>query len=173
MDPLLMKLTRLRGVGKTLAARLTDAGLDSFEKIAAAGREGLKNIRGINPRAIPSILSQAAELSEDAPVKTVRQVHDHTSLLADRIQAIAGNVRDRFGDELQGKAAKKVEKEVLRIPGFLDQASSKFRKKKKRVVKRLVKAEKRLAAAEGEGLKKIGKRLKKTRKSLAKISVPR
>lgn len=173
MDPMIKRLTRLRGVGEVLAARFVDAGLDSFGKIAAAGEDGLKKIRGINPRAVSSILAQATELSAETSAKSVSQVHEQAALLADRIQVIAEMVRDRFGEELQGKAGKKVERDMLRIADVLDQASSKFRKKKKRVVKRLVKAQKRLATAESAGLRELRKRLKKTRKSLVKISVPR
>ena len=173
MDPLIMRLTRLRGVGEILASRLVEAGLDSFGKIAAAGEDELKKIRGINPRALSSILAQANELSADAPVKTVRTVHEQAALLADRVQVLVETARDRFGQELQGKTGKKIEKDLLRIASILDQSSTKFRNKKKRVVKRLVKAQKRLATADRAGLRELRKRLKKTRKSLAKISLPR
>lgn len=172
MDPLIACLTRLHGVGEILAARLVEAGLDSFGKIAAAGEDELKKIRGISPRAVSSILAQATELSEDAPVETVRTVHEQAALLVDRLQVLVEVVHERYGEALQGKTGKKIEKDLLRIAGILDQHSTKFRKKN-RVVKRLVKAQKRLDGAERAGLQELRKRLKKTRKSLAKISVPR
>jgi hypothetical protein len=87
------------------------------------------------------------------------------------VQEIAKNVRDRFGEELKGKTGKKVEKEILKITGYLDCNSLKIRKK--RVAKGLAKAEKKLVIADNASLKKIRKCLKKTRKSLNKISFQR
>ena len=68
----------------------------------------------------------------------------------------------------RGKTGKKIEKEILKIVGFLDSPS--LKKRKNKVAKGLAKAEKRLAIAEDAGLKKIQKCLKRTRKSLGKIS---
>ncbi len=107
MDPLTKKLTRIRGVGLVLAARLRDSGLVSFEKIVDAGVDGLQKMRGINPRAIPAILSQAAEIIAEESEKTVSHNLDRALLLSGRVQEIAQAVRIRFGDELQGKTAKK------------------------------------------------------------------
>ena len=171
MDPLIKNLTRLRGVGVILAARFRDSGLDSFEKIVEAGGTGLQKIRGINPRVIPSILSQAAGMIAEESEKTVGYIQDRASLLSSRVQEIAQTVHNRFGEELKGKTGKKVQKEIYKIVGYLDSPSLKRRKNK--VAKGLVKAEKRLAIAEDAGLKKIRKCLKRTRKSLGKISSPR
>lgn len=171
MDPMLKKLTRLRGVGVVLATRLKESGLESYDRIIVAGADGLQKIRGINPRAIPAILAQAAEMAAEESEKTVTQVVDKTSLLSNRVQEIAKNVRDRFGEELKGKTGKKVEKEILKIAGFLDKNSLKIQKK--RVAKGLAKAEKKLVVAEDASLKKIRKCLKRIRKSLNKISFQR
>jgi hypothetical protein len=168
VDPLIKNLTRLRGVGEILAARLCDSGLDSFEKIVGAGVDGLQKIRGINPRVIPAILTQAAELIAEESEKTACYVQDKASLLSCRVQEIAQSVTNRFGEELKGKAGKKVEKEIHKIVGLLDSPSLKSRKNK--IAKGLAKAEKKLAIAEDAGLKKIRKCLKRTRKSLGKIS---
>jgi hypothetical protein len=171
MDPMLKKLTRLRGVGVVLAGRFIESGLDSFDRIIAAGADGLHKIRGINPRAIPTILAQAAEMVTEESEKTVTKEVDRTSLLSNRVQEIAKNVRDRFGEELKGKTGKKVEKEILKITGYLDFNSLKIQKK--RVAKGLSKAEKKLVVAEKASLKNIRKCLKRTRKSLNKISFQR
>jgi len=168
VDPVLKKLTRLRGVGNVLANRFKDAGLDSFEKIVDAGADGLAKIRGINLRAIPAILAEAAGLIVEETEKTGHQAVDKTIILSGRVQELAKNIRDRFGDELKEKTGKKVEKELLKIVGFLDGLS--LKRQKMKVVKGLAKAEKKLAIAEGSGLKKIRKCLKRTRKSLGKIS---
>jgi flagellar motility protein MotE (MotC chaperone) len=170
MDPLINQLTRLRGVGQTLAARFRDSGLNSFDRIVDAGEEGLKKIKGINPRAIPAILAQAAELSAEASEKTVLLVRAKASQLSGRVQSIAEDVRVRFGEEMKGKTGKKVEKEILRIASALEDASQQLKKKKKRAAKVFAKVEKRLAAADETGLKELRRCLKKTRKSLKKIS---
>lgn len=168
MDPLIKKLTRLRGVGVILAARFRDSGLDSFEKIVEAGADGLQKIRGINPRVIASILSQAAGMIAEESEKTVGYLQDRASLLSSRVQEIAQTVHNRFGDELKGKVGKKVQKEIFKIVCYLDSPS--LKRQKNKVTKGLAKAEKRLAIAEDAGLKKIRKCLKRTRKSLGKIS---
>src|SRR5512134_11561 len=52
MDKAVLKeLQQIKGVGEVVAQRLVEAGFDSFAKVAEAGEEGLRNIRGINPRA--------------------------------------------------------------------------------------------------------------------------
>ncbi|MGA7826974.1 MAG: helix-hairpin-helix domain-containing protein [Geobacteraceae bacterium] len=168
MDPALKKLTKLRGVGVVLATRLRDIGLDTFEKIVDAGADGLSKVRGINLRAIPAILAQAAELVVEESKQAADQAVDKVGTLSGRVQEVAQDVRDRFSSELKGKTGKKVEKEILKIVRYLDSPSLKRRKKK--VAKGLAKAEKRLAIAEEAGLKKIRKCLKRTRKSLSKIS---
>ena len=168
MDPVLKKLTRLRGVGDVLANRLKDAGLDTFEKIVDAGADGLAKIRGINLRAIPAIVAEAAELVVEETEKNVDQTVDKATILSSRVQDLAKNIRDRFADELKEKHGKKVEKELLKIVGFLDGLS--LKRQKKKVVKGLAKAEKKLAIAEDAGLKQLRKCLKRTRKSLSKIS---
>jgi hypothetical protein len=168
MDPLLKKLTRLRGVGVVLATRFKDSGLDTFEKIAAVGEEGLSKVRGINLRAVPAILVQAAELAAEEAGRVIDQAADKATSLSARVQDVTRNVRDRFGDELQGKTGKKIEKEIFKIIDYLDSTS--LKRSKKKVAKGIAKAEKRLAMAEKASLKKIRKCLKRTRKSLAKIS---
>lgn len=168
MDSVLKKLTRLRGVGIVLAKRFNDAGLDTFEKIVEAKAEGLSKIRGINLRAVPTILAQAAELLVEETEKTADQVVDKPLVLRGRVQAVAQNIQDRFGDELKGKTAKRIEKEIIKIVALLDRPS--IKSQKKRVVKGLARADKKLLIAEHAGLKKIRKCLKKTRKTLRKFS---
>lgn len=48
----LKELQGLKGVGDILAQRFIKAGYDTFDKVAAAGEEGLRKIQGINPRMI-------------------------------------------------------------------------------------------------------------------------
>jgi len=166
MDDVTRELRRLKGVGEVLAGRLVSAGMDSLEKIVAAGEEGLKAIKGINPRAIPVILSQAAAMSSDASERRLGELRERTAAMGLRVQTMAADVKSRFGEELAGKDGRKVERDLLRIAGSLDTVAVLLEKRRKRAWKVLSKFEKRLSALEGAGLKEIRKGLKKTRKML-------
>lgn len=169
MDNVTRELRRLKGVGAVLAGRFVEAGLDSIEKVAAAGEEGLKGIKGINPRSVPSILSQAAGMAADASAGRVRELRERTAVAAGRVQEIAADVRERFGEEIAGKTGKKVEKDILRIAASLASVAVKLETKGKRAGKVLSRFEKRLPGLEGAGLKEIRKGLKKTRKTLKRF----
>lgn len=169
MDQVTRDLRRLKGVGAVLAGRFVAAGLDSFEKVVAAGEEGLKGIKGINPRNVQSILSQAAALAVEASAGRVRELRERAASATGRVQEIAADVRDRFGAELAGKTGKKVEKDILRIAASLETVAAKLESKGKRAGKVLSRFEKRLAGLEGAALRDIRKGLKKTRKTLKRF----
>ncbi|KAF0221161.1 MAG: hypothetical protein FD174_659 [Geobacteraceae bacterium] len=166
------ELARLKGVGEILAARLAEAGIDTFEKVVAAGEVGLRKIRGLNPRMIPSILSQASELVGEAAKsreKKVEELKSRAAALKEQVQAIALSVRDRFKGEIAGKSGRNVEKEILKAVTSLEKVEAKLVKRVKRAGKGLAKAEKRLAGLVDSGLTGVGKGLKKARKSLKRI----
>lgn len=172
MDKRVKKLMRLRGVGEILAARFLEAGIDSYEKIAAAGEEGLKKIKGINPRAVSGILAQASELASEAvaePEKKMAELQQKSRALTGRVQEIASDVRERFREEITGRLGKKIEKQITRIVGSLDAVSAQAGVKRKRAAKGLARAEKHLSIQGEAGLKDIRKSLKKVRKSLKRI----
>jgi len=166
MDGVEKELSRLKGVGAVLAGRLAAAGLDSFERILAAGEDGLKAIKGMNPRSIPSLLSQAEQMVSDAAAGRLTGLRERAAAVDRRVQDIAADVKSRFGEELGGKLGRKVEKDILRIAGALDALSASLEKSGKRAGKVISKLEKRLAARDGAGLKEIRKGLKKSRKML-------
>ncbi len=172
MDIRAKELTRLRGVGENLAARFLEAGIDSFEKVVAAGEEGLKKIKGINPRAISGILAQAAELAAESTLeagKKMAELRERSTVLAGRVQEIAAEVKDRFREEITGKIGKKIEKQIIRIVGSLEMVAAEAGVKQKKAVKGLARAEKHLSMQSEAGLKEIRKSLKKARKSLKRI----
>jgi len=169
MDKVTRELRRLKGVGAVLAGRFMEAGIDSFEKVVAAGEEGLKVIRGINLRTVPSILSQAAEMAAEASEERVRELRERTAAVTGRVQEIAADIRDRFAEEIAGKTGKKVEKDILRIVASLESVAAKLETKGKRAGKVLSRFEKRLPTLDGAGLKDIRKGLKKTRKTLKRF----
>jgi hypothetical protein len=172
MKKRLSELQKLKGVGEVLSGRLVAAGYDTFAKVAAAGEEGLKKIPGINPRLVPSIVEQAGQLSGEAKTTKAQKVEalkKSAAVLKEQVQGVALRVRDAFPQEAGGKAARKVEKEILKLIASLEKVEGKFESKVKRAGKGLAKAEKRLAALADAGLADIGRGLKKARKSLKRV----
>jgi len=168
----LKELQTLKGVGKVLSQRFIEAGYDTFAKIAAAGEDGLKKIRGINPRAIQSIIDQAGEMAGEthkSKEEKIAELKARAASLKGQVQAIALDVQSRFLEETTGKTGKKVELELIKIISSLEKAEDNLESKAKKAGKRLAKAEKRLEDLTGSGLKSIGKELKKARKSLKRI----
>lgn len=167
---LMMKeLQKLQGVGEVLSRRFMEAGYDTFAKVAAAGEEGLRKIPGINPRMTGSIVAQAAALSTETVKSKASKTEElklRAAALKEQVQAIALSVRDRFAADVSAKGGRKLEKEILKLIGTLEQVEGKLETRVKRAGKVLIKTEKRLEGLTVSGLKKIGKGLKKARKSL-------
>lgn len=174
MKKKLNALQQLKGVGDVLSGRLVEAGYDTFARVAAAGEEGLKQIPGINPRLVPSILEQAARLAgevEPTKAQKVETLKRNTVVLKEQVQGIALRVRDAFPQEAAGKLGRKVEKELLKVIASLEKVEGKLDTRVKRAGKGLAKAEKRLAALADADLAAIDKGLKKARKSLKRVLV--
>ncbi len=171
MAQTMKELQKIKGIGTVFAKRFLDAGYDTFGKIAAAGEEGLRNIRGINAQMMQSVLAQAGELAREAGktrTETVTQLKRQVSGLTSQVQEIALNMQKRFQKEVTGKKGKKVKKEMARIIASLERAEGQLQTEVKKTGKVLVKAEKKLGGLTVTGLKELEKGLKKTRKSLQK-----
>jgi hypothetical protein len=162
-------LEQLKGVGKVLAKRLYDAGFDSFAKIAQAGEEGLKKVRGVSPRYLGSILEQARQLSETAHTgrqARVEVLKQRLTEVKEQVQVLTETTRQRFQEELSGKSGKKLTSDLVRIEDALEQMNVGGKKKSKRAGKALIKAQKRVAGLEDASLKKVHKGLKRARKTM-------
>jgi hypothetical protein len=166
------ELQRIRGIGDVLALRLLEAGHDSFRKIAELGENGLKAIKGINPRAIPDILDQARCLADGergegeqkaAALKASVQGLRHS------VQDLTVTAKERFREKLAGKTGRKLTESLVRFIAVLEEVEGKAGKKVKKTAKGLAKAEKRLEGLAGAGLKDLRRGLKKARKSLQKV----
>jgi hypothetical protein len=172
MDGALKDLTRLRGIGPVLGRRLLDAGLDGFEKIAGAGEDGLKKILGLNPRMIPSLLSQVAGMAADAECareSALEEMRQRIDRLVGTVRDMAAHVKDRLGPEGVGRHGKKIETEIFKILVLLDKLTTRLGTKRKRTAKGLDRAEKRLLSLKDAGMTEIEKGLRKSRKSLKRI----
>ena len=169
------KLIKIRGVGEVLAKRLVEAGLESYEKIAAAGEERLLNIKGMNPRAVPGILIQSEQMLAEVQAGKSRkeeELKQSAQALREHVQGIAVDLRDRFSADLAGKMGKKVEKDIMKVILSLEKVETKLQSSsRKRTAKGLAKAEQRLGGLEGADLNKARKGLQKARKSLKKVLV--
>jgi len=166
------ELQKLKGVGDVLSRRFVEAGYDSCAKVAAAGEEGLKKIKGLNSRMIQPILAQAAEMIGEARktrADKVQELKQKTDALKVQLQEIALDVRDRFKDEIAGKLGRKLEKDIVKVLSSLESVEGKLESKVKKAGKGLAKAEKRLEALTGAKLEGIGKGLRKARKSLKRV----
>jgi hypothetical protein len=164
-------LQQLKGVGSVLAKRLFDAGFDSFAKIAQAGAEGLKKVRGISPRFLNSILEQAKDLSEAAPQghpARAEALQQQLSEVKQQVQDLAAATRQRFEQRLSGKPGRKLTSDLVRIEDALTRLGNGGKKSVKRAGKALLKAQKRVEGLEEASLKKVRKGLKRARKAVLK-----
>lgn len=164
-------LKRLKGVGSILGKRLYDAGFDSFTKIAQAGEEGLRKVRGISPRAIGSIIEQARQL---AGIGDLEEPQAHEEIpgrvieVREKIETLAQRTRERFSAKMNGRCGKKMASDLIRIEDALSQIHGFGKKRSKRAGKALVKAEKRVTGLEDASLKKVRKGLKRAKKAVLK-----
>jgi hypothetical protein len=166
------KLIKLRGVGNVLANRLVEAGFDSYDKIVVAGEEGLNKIKGMNPRAVPGILSQAEEMLADINAGKNRreeELKQAAQALREHVQGVAADLKDRFSADLAGKMGTKIEKEIMKVIVSLEKVETKLPVRGKKAAKGLAKAEKRLSGLQEAGLNKVRKGLQRARKSLKRV----
>lgn len=164
-------LQQLKGVGRVLSKRFSELGLDSFDKIAEAGEDRLKKVSGINPRLVTGIVQQAKELAEapaEAGEDRLEAVKKHLGELKEKIQALVAGTQQRFPDELDGKHARKISKDLVRIVDALEKIGGSGKKRCKRAGKALVKADKRVEGLQEAGIRKVHKGLKKARKAVLK-----
>lgn len=173
MEKQLTQLLKIRGVGKVLASRFVEAGLDSCEKIVTAGASELAKIKGVKANAIAGIIRQAMELAPDKQSKQEKkaaQLKELAASLKSQVAGIATDVHDRFAEDLAGKLGQKVEKELQKFMATLEKTETKLKTSGKKAARGLSGAEKKLAVVEEAGLKKIRKALKGARQSLKKIT---
>ena len=166
------ELQRIKGIGAVLSVRLLEAGHDSFAKIVKLGESGLKEIKGINLKAIPDIIEQAARLSEKKPGtrdERVAALKGSLHGLRQSVQELTRAAKDRFSEKLAGKAGKKVTESLVRFIDAVEKLEDKAGKKVKRSGKAVMKAEQQLEGLAAAGLKEFRTRLKRARKALQRV----
>ena len=173
MKKTMKELQKIKGIGEILTMRFIKAGYNSFEAIVAAGEEGLKKIKGISPQMIPSILEQATALAAECKAEHSRKVAEIKAAavaIRKQVEGIGRAIKERPGEELQGKIGGKIETQLSKMLIALEKVEGSLEKRVKRAGKKLAKAGKCLATVSTDtGIKGIGSRLKKARKSLKGI----
>ena len=166
------ELQRLRGIGGVLAERLVAAGLDDFDKIVAAGATGLVRIRGLQFRAIPSILAQAADLATAGKAQRRRRIGElkqAARIVRMRLGNGLSNFRERFPEEFASPGGLKLEGELLRLLSLLLRVEQKLDRRVKRAEKGVRHAE-RLADEMAEApFEAASARANKSRKALQRV----
>lgn len=166
------ELQKIKGIGEVLSVRLLEAGHDSFAKIVKLGESGLKEIKGINLKAIPDIIVQAARLSEKKPAardQKVALVNESLQGLRQAVQELTRAARDRFSEKLAGKTGKKLTESLVRFIDAIEKLEDKAGKKVRRTGKAVIKAEEQLEGLAETGLKELRKGLKRARKALQRV----
>jgi len=162
------ELQKLHGVGEVLSRRLVEAGLHNCERIVVAGEDGLRMVKGINPRMIQGILAQAAEMSGTARAgrtERIAQLKKAAQEMKSGLEARVGEQRDQLGDELAGEG-RKLEKQFLKTLTVLEEFEGQLETKVKKAGKGMVRAERTLARMTEQGTNKVVRSLKKARKFL-------
>ena len=176
-DPL-QELQQLKGIGAVTAGRLIEAGLTTFPAIVSAGEEGLRSIAGINPRSIPAILAQAAELAEGlrqqqteaAPATPDEDLRAIVEELRLSVQEIAVAARERFSEETADRVGRKLTRNLVATLDALYVIEEMLERRPRRCRKALVKARKRLEELTGAEPEQTRKGLKRARKALERVT---
>ncbi|MHB1400539.1 MAG: helix-hairpin-helix domain-containing protein [Trichloromonadaceae bacterium] len=166
------ELQKIKGIGAVLAQRLIEAGIDSPAKLAEMGEEGLKQLRGINPRMIPAILEQAQALAAEAtmdPGNKLQELQQTSLRIKEEVQRLVAAALENQGEKLLGKKGERLEKQLRKLLAGLEQANATLGVRPKRTAKGLAKIEKRLGELTSEGVKALTQGLKKARKPLKRL----
>ncbi|NVN99682.1 MAG: helix-hairpin-helix domain-containing protein [Geobacteraceae bacterium] len=165
-------LQKIRGIGDVLSARLIEEGHDTFTKIVQLGESGLKSIKGINPKAITDIITQAGQLAAYEPGerdKKVSALKESLNRLRLSVQSLTTVASERFSEKLSGKTGRKMTESLVSFIEAVESIEETTGKKVKRTGKALLKAEKRLEGLADAGLKDLRKGLKKAKKALQRV----
>src|SRR5690349_18195793 len=135
-------LTELRGIGPILAQRLKDAGFGSFAKIAEAGEEQLKTIKGFKKGAAAEVAAEAVLLTESrqrTAKERAAEVKERVGAVREKMIFLAESTLERYSSP---KARRRINTDIAQIGDALDRMAE-ARKGLKRAAKGLLKAEKR------------------------------
>ena len=165
-------LQKIRGIGGVLSARLIEEGHDTYAKIVKLGESGLKSIKGINPKAVTDIITQAGQLAASEPSdrdKKIATLKDSLNRLRLSVQGLTAAANERFNEKLSGKTGRKLTESLVSFIEAVESIEETTGKKVKRTGKALLKAEKRLEGLAEAGLRDLRTGLKKAKKALQRV----
>lgn len=173
MTAQMKELQQIRGIGAILSQKLIAAGHDSCAKVAALGEEGLKQFKGINPKAIPSILEQATQLAkQDGSDREARisALKDYAATLRQSVQNLTASAREHGNGKIPKKVERKITDALVDFLFALEKVEGRAHKRVKRTGRGLAKAAERLEGLPAGNLKAIRKGLKRAKKSLQRVN---
>jgi len=165
-------LTRINGVGKTTAARLTEAGWHSFAQLAEAQPEDLLKVPGLHTATAKRIIDQAQRIVSghaDTVEHLVGTLLPACDKLMSEVQGLMLGIGSRSDDTLDDRLKRRLERETEKVLGSLQKVRSDLVDSLTRVGRGLAKVDRKLAQLGATAdPKAIRKGLKKARKTLRK-----
>ena len=162
-------LTKVKGIGKTIAERLIANGIDSLDKLAIASADELGKIRGLQSTDLPEIIAQAKELAlaEKLNDETLAALMVDTSRLKDEVETLVHHIRERFADEGDlGDKHKILRKEISRTLASLERVEAALSSQLRRLGKGLAKADAKISQVTDSNVDDVLSGLKKARKKI-------
>lgn len=167
------ELQQIKGIGPALAQRLVEAGVDGPAKLVELGEEGLKQLRGVSQRVIPSIIEQARALAEagaKAADEHPQELQQAILRIREEVQRLVATALETQGEKLADKKGAQLEKQLRKLLAGLENANASLEARPKRAAKGLAKIEKRVGGLSGEEVKILTKGLRKARKPLKRFA---
>ena len=167
-------LQQLDGIGKGLARRLAEAGFDSTVKVAAAGEDDLRAIKGMAKLPVAEIIAQAKQLTAASLAEkeaVIAALQQELAAFRAQVQSLAASAQERFADVLETKPGHKLSKSIAKMNASLEKVEGRIARRPRRSARVLSKAGKRLAGAADADLPELRRDFKKARNELKRILV--
>ena len=162
-------LTKVKGIGATIAERLIANGIDSLDRLAMASSGDLAKIRGLQSTDIPEIVAQAKELAlaEKLNDETLAALMVDTSRLKDDVETLVLHIRERFAEDKDlGDKHKVLRKEISRTLASLERVEAALSSQLRRLGKGLAKADAKISQVTDGNVEDVLSGLKKARKKI-------
>jgi len=166
------ELQQLQGIGRTLAQRLVEAGLDSIAKVAAAGEDQLCAVKGIKRSAVAQLMAQAGAFQDGPAAGKEAKVADlqlELSGVRRQVQALVASAAARFAQELASQPGFKLFRSIEKLSASLDKIEGRLDLHPRRAGKILAKAEKGLSSLGEADLAELRTGFKKACNTLKQI----
>jgi ERCC4-type nuclease len=171
MPKIIDQLKIIKGIGTTLAERLVDAGLTTFEDVATAEKKTLKDIKGIKEADIEEIQADAKKLAKaerERQERLLESLLEDTEKLKEDMRTLVEHIRNEAKGDANSKTARAMRKEISRIMASLEKVEDTLFGQMKRIGKGLAKAEAKISRLVDGDMDEITEGLAKARKKIDK-----